>query len=464
MKWEEASEIIKKAWEEEIETDDGGYYKEHIKKALDKKNIFLESIKRYGTPQYILDEDQLEKDALFFKKTFRKHIPNSEFFYAFKSNDLPLLIKSLKALGYKADVGSLFELKLALKLGFKKIIFTSPGKSIEELKLAIENRDKVIINIDNEDELEYIIKLIEKDKLKDKVKICIRINSDEELMQRWSKFGIKLRSLKDVISKVKNKNLKLVGIHFHCSWNDTPERHCKNIQLIGTYLKNNFSKEFLSKLEFFDLGGGIYPKDQATLLRFSYKSDLTEMIKDYSDKKAKFDPHKFYIDEVDPLHKFAKDISICLQKYIFIFNKKIKIYFEPGRYLNTNSTIILLKVIAEKENSVISDGGINLTGGFEFSEYLFAPIVNLSNPAFRLNKKIIYGPLCTPNDLWGYSFFGKDIKKNDILAILNQGSYNFSRAWRFLKGTAPYIIIKKNKLILAKEKEKFENRYAECKF
>lgn len=453
MKWEEAAEIIRKAWEEKIETDDGSYYEEHIKRALDKRNLFLESIKRFGTPQYILDEAELREKATFFIKTFREYIPNSEFFYAFKSNDLPYLVKVLKYAGYNADVGSLFELQLALKLGFEKIIFTSPGKSIEELKLAIANN--VIINIDNEDELERI------EGLGSAVKVSLRINSDEEVMQRWSKFGIKLENLKKVISGI--KNLELVGLHFHCSWNAAPKRYCENIKLIGTYLKNNFSLEFLSKLKFLDIGGGIYPEDQATLMKFSYKADLVEMIKEFSDRRAEFDPYKFYIEKVDPLEKFGKEISACLEKYIFNLNKEIKIYFEPGRYLNTNSTVILVKVIAEKENSVIVDGGINLIGGMDFAEYLFAPIVDLSNPSFKLNKKIVYGPLCTPNDLWGYSYFGGGISKGDVLAVLQQGSYNFSRAWRFLKETAPYVVIKDGKLILAKEKENFEGRYAGCK-
>ncbi len=454
MKWEEASKIIKKAWNEKIETDDGSYYKKHIKRALGKRNLFFESIKMFGTPQYILDEAELREKATLFIRTFKKHIPNSEFFYAFKSNDLPYLVKVLKYAGYNADVGSLFELQLALKLGFEKIIFTSPGKSIEELKLAIANN--VIINIDSEDELERI------EKLGLGVKVSLRINSGEDVMQRWSKFGIKLVNLKKVISGIKNS--ELIGLHFHCSWNSTPKRYCENIKLIGTYLKNNFSPEFLSKLEFLDIGGGIYPEDQATLMKFSYKADLVEVVKEFSARQVEFDPYKFYIEKLDPLEKFGKGISACLEKYIFNLNKDIKIYFEPGRYLNTSSTVILVKVIAEKENSVIVDGGINLIGGMDFAEYMFSPIINLSNSSFNLKRKTIYGPLCTPNDLWGYSYFGGGISKGDVLAVLQQGSYNFSRAWRFLKETAPYVVIKDGKLILAKEKENFEGRYAGCKF
>ncbi len=455
MKWDEVADVIKEAWEEEPDVDDGSYYKGHIEKVLDKKELFLESANKFGTPQYILDEDVLKEKALNFMETFRKYIPNSSFFYAFKSNDLPYLAKRLKSYGYNADVAGLFELKLALKLGFEKIIFTGPGKSDEELLLAIENKDKVVINVDNKDELDRVINLVD-----DKVRISIRVNPDSSVMKNWSKFGIGLDELKEVIAKAKESyKVNLVGIHFHSSWNDTPERYCKNIKLIGDSLKDE-----LANLEFLDIGGGIYPEDQATLSKFSHNYVLREVVSEAADKKFDFDLSEFSVDEVDSLEKFGKEISNSLEKYVFPFNKDIKIYFEPGRYVSNNSTHILTKVIAEKNENVIVDGGMNLIGGLDFSNYLFSPIVNLSNPSFKLNKKIIYGSLCKADDLWSYSFFGKDCRKDDLMLVLMQGSYTFSRAWRLIKENAPYVVISDGKLILAKEKEKFSDRYSGCKF
>ncbi len=464
MKWEEIAPIIKKMWGKRPARDDGTYFKPHLQKALGSKDMFFKAAEKFGTPLYILDESQLRKQASFFINAFRKYLPKSEFFYAFKSNDLPYLINVLKDEGFNADVGSLFELQLAIKLNFKNIIFTSPGKSIEELELAIANWDSVIVNVDNEDELDALIELAEKDRAEKRLKISIRVNPDSELMQRWSKFGIKLEHIKRIVEKIKNKNLDLIGFHFHCSWNDTPERYCKNIKNIGIYLKNNFSNDFLSALKFLDLGGGFYPPDQATLLKDSLKADIAGFLSDELNKEIDFDPYLFSIEKVDPLDKFGREISDYLKKYIFSLNNNISIFFEPGRYTNINSTCILLKVIAEKENSVVVDGGINLIGGMDFAEYMFSPIINLSDPSFNLKRKIIYGPLCTPNDLWGYSYFGGNIRKGDILAVLHQGSYNFSRAWRFLKEIAPYAVIKDGKLILAKEKETFSDRYSGCKF
>ena len=62
-------------------------------------------------------------------------------------------------LSVHAEVSSFFELKLALKLKAKKIIFNGPGKTKKELNLAISNSDKVLINVDSLGELKEIIKI-----------------------------------------------------------------------------------------------------------------------------------------------------------------------------------------------------------------------------------------------------------------------------------------------------------------
>ncbi len=456
MRWEDAIGPLKEGWNEDIDEDDGNYYEDIVNSVLKKKDLLLESASRFGTPQYILDEDVLREKASGFMQNFRNFIPNSRFFYAFKSNDLPYICGFLRDLGFNADVAGLFELQLALKLNFKRIIFTGPAKSTEELLLAIENRNRVVINVDNKDELDRVIGLVDDGR----VRISVRVNPDSSVMKTWSKFGVDFDELKEVISRARTSSkVSLVGLHFHSSWNDTPERYCKNIKLIGEFLK-----EDLSQFEFLDIGGGIYPEDQATLTKFSHNYVLREVVSEVQEEHLDFDLSEFVVDDVDSLEVFGKEISSALEKYIFPFNKDMDIYLEPGRYVSNNSTHILLKVLCEKGENVIVDGGMNLIGSLDFSQYLFAPIVNLSNPSLELRKKTIYGSLCKADDLWGYSFFGEGCKKDDVVIVLMQGSYTFSRAWRFIKETAPYVVISNGKLRLAKEKEKFSDRYSGCKF
>jgi len=119
----------------------------------------LESARRFGTPQYFLEADQLRSIAAHFVQTMQTSVPRSHAFYALKSNDLPALGQIVHQQGLQADVAGLFELQLALELGFGTILFSSPGKTREELELALQHPNRVILIVDNLSELKRIIDL-----------------------------------------------------------------------------------------------------------------------------------------------------------------------------------------------------------------------------------------------------------------------------------------------------------------
>jgi diaminopimelate decarboxylase len=458
---------IEEILHEQIVNNDPDFFAETVKTL--NKEILLDSAQTFGTPQYLLDRDLLKERALFFSQTMRKYLPQSEFFYAFKCNDLPVIVKSLKEVGFYADVAGIFELQLALKLGFDCIVFSSPGKSVDELKLAVKERKRVAINIDNFDELLRLKSVVGDKKFKIKVNVGFRLNSDSFSYGEWSKFGFELDELKDAVRMVEETpNLEWAGIHFHCSWNKTPKKYLDNIKYIGDFLSKNFSTAQLNRLRFFDIGGGFYPKLQGIINKIQDKGMILDIIgarrgnKNDAFREMNFDPYAFSIAPVEPLENFAIHISDSIKKLILPLNPGIAIYFEPGRFIATFATTILLGVMAIKKNCVIVDGGINMLGDYKFSEYSFAPIVTLSRPSIEMRRTIIYGPLCDPNDLWGYSYYGDEIRKGDVLAVLYQGAYTFSTAWRFIKPIPPYIAASGNILSVAKEAEKFQNRYANC--
>ena len=428
----------------------------------------LKSANNFGTPQYLLDKVSQKERANFFINTFRKELPQTEFFYAFKCNDFPQLIKTLKEQGFNADVAGIYELQLALKMGFEKIIFTSPGKSDSEILLSLKESKKVILNIDNKDELLRLTQLIQKSNFQDIIKISFRLNPLPTTMGIWSKFGINLIEFKEIINIVKkNHHLNWIGLHFHCSWNKTPTKYIQNINALSDFIHGNISSEDINHLEFIDIGGGFFPEDTAIINKIQDKGILLDIINEHHDnpeiyKELNFDPHLPELRPVKPLDYFATEIAKAIKEKILLFNNKLKIFLEPGRFLATHSTSILLKVIAKKGNNVIVDGGINMVGDYRFEEYSYAPIVNLSRPSNQLKKQTIYGPLCDPSDLWGYSYYGTDLQVGDILAVLHQGAYTFSFAWRFIKPISPYVVMDEENIKLGKKEESFEDRYGGC--
>jgi diaminopimelate decarboxylase len=458
---------VKKIWEDKSPNDDQNVFDTCIKN--EDKALMLISAEKYGTPQYLLNQNELIKRANYFKETFKACIPNIDFFYAFKCNDLPFLLKTLKTIGYNADVAGLFECQLASKLGFNKIIFTGPGKDKEELKMAVKKHDKIYLNIDNLEELQRLKDYLSENIINKKIMVSIRINPDPSPTNIWTKFGINLQDLKNIVDIIeKDSRLRLVGLHFHSSFNKSSERYLNKIMLLGEYLKSNLASQ-VKKLSFIDIGGGFFPENVAFLAKSSQKGELYNLLQDYSETENKklnliFDPYSFSIRTVDPLEKFAIDIGKYLEKYILPLNSKLKIFVEPGRYIVTHSTAILVKVVAIKQDCVVVDGGVNLVGDYRFEEYSYAPIINLSNPSLVWRRKIIYGPLCDPSDLWGFSYYGGEIMNGDVLAILHQGAYTYSCSWRFIKPIAQYVALCGKEPLLVKEKETFKERYSGCRF
>ncbi len=446
MNEKEIFKLVKQILKQDIKEDSPDFWYDYIY-SIDK-NAFIKSAKKYGTPQYLLDEDSLIKRAEEFKKIFRKQIPKSEFYYAAKCNDLPYLLTVLKNKGFKIDVAGIFELQLALKLGFDKIIFTSPGMDRKEIKLAVLNCDKVILNVDSLDELILIYRTASK---LDKI-VCISLRVSDSV---WSKFGFK--SLEPALNFIKQQNrLRLVGLHCHSSWNKTSENYVKNIHTLAQLIKKH--PELVS-LEFIDLGGGFYPEGMGLLSQSLPKGELLQILTQFSDKlKLDLDPHLLIKSNVDPIEKFASEISEALKSIPHDFS----VFFEPGRFIVTHSTSIILRVLYVKDDAVVVDGGINLLADYKLDEYSFALILNLSRLSFAMKKTKIYGPLCDPYDIWGYTYFGEEIKKGDYLAVLHQGAYTFSRAWRFIKPISPYTVLSNGELKIAKRREKFQTRYAGC--
>lgn len=208
--------------------------------------------------------------------------------------------------------------------------------------------------------------------------------------------------------------------------------------MVSDYLKDNFTYEELLKLRFIDIGGGLLPFESVC---------ITEDLKMPSAIKT-----------------FAEDIGKAVKKFI---NDNLdidpEIWLEPGRMICSLSTMILLKVDSIKNNEYITDGGINLLGDSVFDEEYY-PVMNISQPSLNLNNGKINGPLCDPADHWGSWYFGEMLKQGDIVAVLNQGAYTFSTAWRWQRPISRYVSMSRSGIKLVKSEETFEERYSGCKF
>jgi diaminopimelate decarboxylase len=100
---------------------------------------------------------------------------------------------------------------------------------------------------------------------------------------------------------------------------------------------------------------------------------------------------------------------------------------------------IVIKAVDRKgDDLVVADTGTNILG-WERYETDYVPVVNLTRPSLTERPCLITGSLCTPHDIWGWSFFGDDIEPGDILLLPNQGAYTWSLRQEFIKPLAKVV-------------------------
>jgi len=380
---------------------------------LKRRRGIIELSRKYPTPFYIFDPGALEKSIKEYTRAFQKHLFKFKPFYAIKANPHPYVIATVLKHDFGLDVSSGDELKLALKHKAKHILFSGPGKSIPELNLALAHHKKVTVNIDSFSELKKLGALSSKNKIT--IRAGIRVFTRHH--GKWNKFGINLNELKKFwMTAKKFPYIQLQGIQFHLSHNKNVTPYQNIIKEIGTYLKKTFSEDMLSTIKFVDFGGGFY-------------TDKTEGIYDQNSKNKY--PH-YKLIRAQKIEIFSKGIAGAIRKYLKPI-LKCSYYSEPGRIICTYAMHIVLKVEDKKnKQTVITDGGVNMIGvGSNYNYYL--PLINLTRPSIHEKKYIIYGPLCTPKDMWGYHCYANKIEEGDTILVPNQGAYTYSLAQNFIK-------------------------------
>ncbi len=409
-----------------------GSLPEVVRDMAKKRPQILALAKKYGTPFYLVDDENLEDSISGFENAFREHIQESKFFYAIKANPYPHFLRRAVHHGWGLDASSGRELKLALDSRAKKILLTGPGKTEAELKLALKHFRNVILNIDNFSELARLGKLLRRKKIR--IRAGVRIFSS--IHGSWSKFGISLSDLQRFWQKSRSMpGLELQGIQFHTSLNLGPERYQQIIAELGKYLKTKFSAQMRSEIKFIDFGGGFFPDRVEGYYPWSHHYPWM-----FSGGEKPKPEARYYITRAASPEQYASGIGTAITKHLSPLGKH-EYFGEPGRIVATRAMHIVLSVLDVKQNLAITDGGLNMMG-WEFGKEFYLPIVNLTNFSDKEMRFTLYGSLCTPRDLWGHYIYAKKITEGDVIVIPNQGAYRFALAQEFIKPIPPVYILK----------------------
>jgi diaminopimelate decarboxylase len=397
-----------------------------------RREAYLEQLKKHSSFLYVLEPDVLKRRAEQFKKAFRRELSDSAFYFAVKSNNHPEVARTLLKSGFGLDVSSGLELQTAIDVNAKEIVFSGPGKTPEELELAVRNRGRVTVLLDSFGELHRLEKTASI--LKTKVLAGVRLTTNP--VGLWRKFGIPPEKLTEFWQTARScPHVALKGIQFHTSWNLTAASQTEYIAFLGELL-SRAPDDLYKNLAFIDVGGGYWPRQGEWLLPSAVPEEMLEKT-----TKRMRDVSKIHFRyPAEPIEVFAKKIGEAIKRHIFPLTR-CRICFEPGRWICNDSMHLLMTVVDQKaEDLVITDAGTNAVGWERFETDYF-PVLNLTQPALTEKPCYILGSLCTPHDVWGFSYFGRDIRVGDVLMIPTQGAYTYSLRQNFIKPVPEVVIM-----------------------
>ncbi len=334
--------------------------------------------------------------------------------YAFKANPNQDVLGFIRSLGAGADVASLGELRLAVKTGYpiEKIEFSGPGKTIEELSLAIDLGISSI-NVESISEIKNIFDLC---RTKGKpANLGIRLNpktkssSSAMKMGGDTQFGIIEDDLENAISLIKDgkEYLNFAGLHMHLgSQFHESEKLISNFRLI-LEKADETANQYKVDLRKINFGGGwgidVFGNRPALDLLF-IKRNLSELIAD-SKYRAHFKNTRFIV--------------------------------EPGRFLVAECGIYAAKVIYRKKGYkrefLVVDGGLHqnflAAGGIGqvIRRNLQVDVHSRNSSNNETKKFTVTGSLCVPDDILASELeLDSNSNEGDILLFFNSGAYAFS--------------------------------------
>ena len=388
----------------------------------------VELAKEYGTPLYIIDEAYFRKLCREFYVSFNKNC-NSEVLYAGKALLTLAICKIVSDEGLSLDVVSGGELYTAMKAGFpmERVYFHGNNKSLEELKMAVENDIGAVI-VDNIYELELLNTIA--DKMQKKVKILLRLTPGIEAHtheyiktgQINSKFGLVIengQAMDAVLKALDMKNIDLRGFHCHIGsqiFELAPYEGAAAVMLgfaKGVYEKTGFMAEVIN----FGGGLGIYYAD----------GDKPPTVKQYADVL------------INAVKKNAADLDLPVPKIIV----------EPGRSIAGPSGITLYTVGAVKEipgvrKYVAVDGGMNdnLRPALYEAKYEACIANKMNEQSSELVS--IAGKCCESGDMLIWDILLPKAEPGDILAVFATGAYNYSMSMNYNRLPRPAMVMVKN--------------------
>lgn len=382
-----------------------------------------------GTPLFVYDQDELEKQLRSYKEYFRSDLFQTEVIYASKAFTCDAMLQLLKQYCFGLDVVSGGELYIADKAGFPmdQVYFHGNNKTIDELELALNLGCKNIV-LDNDMECKALIDTAER--MKRPASVMIRVNPGITAHTHKyiitgdmdSKFGVALNDegmLMEMIDLIyKSPYLSFEGFHVHIgsqifdlkAYEILIERMIKRIKKLITDHK--------IEINVLNLGGGFG-------VRYT-EEDKPNSIREICER----------IIKKCEIELKASDLNIKM------------LMIEPGRSIVAEAGCTLYRVGYLKQTPNISyifvDGGMtdNIRKALYDAEYE----CDLANK-MDMEKTVKYtvaGKCCESGDILIDNAMLPEANMDDLLVVYATGAYGYSMASNYNRLNKPAVVFVKD--------------------
>jgi diaminopimelate decarboxylase len=356
----------------------------------------LELAREFGTPAYVVAEDDLRSRARAFTRALAGA---GEIVYASKAFPCTAVLRVFAEEGLGCDVASGGELHLALRAGFEpgRLYLHGNAKSEAELRLALEAGVGTVV-IDNEGEAERLTALGGGPRLLARVIPGVEADTHEHILtgQAGSKFGMTPEVVRALAERI-----DLAGLHMHIG---------SQLHSLDPYRRAIAALAQVGDFDVYDLGGG---------LGVPYVSGDTAVA-----------PQDWVDAMVSAAHaELGEDVQLVL---------------EPGRALVANAGVTLYTVESVKpglagETIVAVDGGMsdNLRPMLYGAAYDAALVARMGDSG---GVCTVVGKHCESGDVLVRDVRLPDPRPGDVLATPVTGAYGHAMANNYNGVPRPPVI------------------------
>jgi diaminopimelate decarboxylase len=373
----------------------------------------VELAREFGTPAYVVAEDDLRARARAFVEALRARHDDFDVLFASKAFPCTAAYRLFAEEGLACDVASGGELALALRGGFdpKRIYLHGNAKSLAELEEAVEAGVGHVV-IDSFDDIDRLERIAGERGRRQEVLVRVTpgvagdTHAKVSTGQADSKFGLGLDDARAAIEQLRGSDaLELVGLHVHVG---------SQLRTLDVFRRAVEAIAPLGDFPVYNLGGGL----GVAYLAGGHAPSIEEYVE----------------EQVSAVHELLGSAK--------------RLLLEPGRALVAHAGITLYTVETVKRNVstwVAVDGGMsdNLRPMLYGSPYeaFFADRPGAANNGERCH---VAGKHCESGDVIVHDVALDDPKPGDVLVTPVTGAYGHAMASNYNGIPRPPVIFCKD--------------------